>query len=39
MPVLGAGPYILLSVKTPHRIEFWSAERLVVVVLKQLDGE
>jgi len=38
MPVLGAGPNILLSVITPRLIAFWSAERLMVV-LKQRDGD
>jgi len=39
MPVLGAGPDILLSVITPRLIAFWSAEKWVVVTLKHCDGE
>jgi len=31
MPVLGAGPDILLSVITPRLVGFWSAEKHVVV--------
>jgi len=38
MPVLVAGPDILLSVITPRLIAFWSAEKLVVV-LKHGGGE
>jgi len=38
MPVLGAGPDIMLFVITPRLISFWSAERLVVA-LKQRGGE
>jgi len=32
MPVLGAGPDILLSVIAPRLIGFWSAEKHVVVL-------